>query len=85
MEKLLNQVKAEAHDADYEDEDVPPKAMKLSEARDALLKCQIFFKENQDDPAMRPIVPQMGNMLRVVERKIYSSRTVRPSIIFYGQ
>jgi hypothetical protein len=49
---------AEADEADNDD-DVPPKAINLSEARDTLLKCQLFFEENQDDPDMRPLLPQI--------------------------
>ena len=56
--------------------------MKLSEARDAFLKCQLFLdsKENQDNPDARPLLPQMGNMVRVVESTIISSRTVQSYI-----
>ena len=70
-------VEEEAEDAD---DDVPPKAMKLTEARDTFLKCKLFLEESQDDPNMRPCLPPMLAIVRAVENKIYSSRTAQPSI-----
>jgi hypothetical protein len=61
--KTNTALREEAHDfgrAEEDDDDVPPKAMKLTEARDTFLKCKLFLEENQDDPAMHLSCLKLG-------------------------
>ena len=65
--KTNTALREEAHDfgrveekAEEDDDDVPQKAMKLTEARETFLKCKLFLKENQDDPAMHLSCLKLG-------------------------